>query len=217
MPKALILSGGGRFCDPWHPFAATSRRLAEIAEGLRYTVEVSEELEGRLADLAGVDLVIVNATDAAPTDARVAAMRGIRSYLRRGGAVFAIHVGAATLLGMPDWEDVTGMAWVDGKSMHPDLGPAHVLAFPDRHPIAAPLRDFDLIDERYCHLRLAADIVPFVAHKHDGQVHPLAWARSYGRAKIVVDALGHGSESYDSFDHRNLIARSFQWLTGRLA
>lgn len=216
MTKALILSGGGRYTDPWHPFAGTSTRLAGIAESLGHTVEIAEELEERLVDLSDVDVVVVNAAGGPVTAAHDASISGMRAFLARGGAVMAIHVGASTLIGLPEWERVTGMMWISGVSMHPRLGPAHVLVHPERHPIAGPLHDFDLIDERYCYLRVAPDVVPFVSHEHEGTNQPLAWARTYGKARIVTDALGHGVESYDSRDHHELIQRSFQWLTGTL-
>jgi len=216
MAKTLVLSGGGRYADPWHPFAATSTRLAGIAESLGHTVEIAEELEERLVDLSGVDVVVVNAADGPVTAAHDAAISGMHAFLDRGGGVLAIHVGASTLIGMSEWEGATGMRWVDGVSMHPQLGLAHVLVHPERHAIAGPLHDFDLIDERYCYLRIARDVVPFVSHEHEGTNQPLAWARSYGKARIVVDALGHGVESFDSREHHELILRSFQWLTGTL-
>jgi uncharacterized protein len=216
MAKTLILSGGGRYSDPWHPFAATSTRLARIAESLGHTVEIAEELEGRLVDLSDVDVVVVNAADGPVTAAHDAAISGMRAFLAHGGGVLAIHVGASTLIGMPEWEDVTGMKWVDGVSMHPELGLAHVLIHPEHHAIAGPLQDFDLIDERYCYVRVARDVVPFLSHEHEGTNQPLAWARNYGKANIVVDVLGHGAESYDSGEHHEMIRRSFQWLTGTL-
>ncbi len=216
MAKAVILSGGGRHADPWHPFAATSDRLAAIAASLGHDVEIAEELEERLANLQGVDVVVVNAAAGPLTAAHEAALTGMRAFLARGGGVLAVHVGASVLVDMPEWEQVTGMRWIPGVSMHPPLGPAHVLVHPERHAIAAPLRDFDLLDERYCHLRLAPDIVPFVSHEHEGASHPLVWARRYGDARVVADALGHGVESFDSPDHRELLLRSLQWLTGTL-
>jgi len=34
MTRSLILSGGGAYADPWHPFAATSERIAAVLEAL---------------------------------------------------------------------------------------------------------------------------------------------------------------------------------------
>jgi type 1 glutamine amidotransferase len=216
MAKAVILSGGGRYADPWHAFGATSMRLAAIAASLGHDVEIADEVEERLADLRGVDVVVVNAAAGPATAAHDAALAGMRTFLARGGGVLAIHVGASTLIDMPEWERVTGMRWIEGVSMHPPLGPAHVLVHPERHAIAAPLHDFDLVDERYCHLRLAPDIDAFAFHGHEGTNHPLAWANRYGDARVVTDALGHGVESFESPEHRELLLRSLQWLTGAL-
>jgi uncharacterized protein len=217
MPRTLILSGGGRWADPWHPFAATSARLAAIAEGLGHEVEIAEELEQRLAvGLDGVAVIVVNAAEGSPTAAHEAAAAAVHAFLARGGGALAIHVGASTLIGLPDWEAVTGMKWVSGVSWHPPVGPSHVLVRAERHAIAAPLHDFDLFDERYCDLRLAPDLDPFVVHERDGRVEPLAWARTVGHARVVTDALGHGAESYDSPEHRELLERSLRWLTGTL-
>jgi type 1 glutamine amidotransferase len=138
----------------------------------------------------------------------------MRAFLARGGGVLAIHIGASTLIDMPEWEQVTGMRWIEGISMHPPLGPAHVRVHPERHAIAAPLHDFDLIDERYCDLRIAPDVVPFVSHDHEGTNQPLAWARRYGDARVVTDALGHGAESFASPEHQELLRRSLLWVTG---
>ncbi len=216
MARAVVLSGGGRYADPWHPFGATSDRLAALAGNLGHDVEIAEEVEERLVDLAGVDLVVVNAAAGPVTPVHDAAIAGMRAFLARGGAVLAVHVGASTLIDMPEWEHVTGMCWVQGVSMHPPLGPAHVRVHPERHVIAAPIRDFDLVDERYCRLRLAPDVVPFVTHDHEGTNEPLVWARRYGNARVVTDALGHGVESFDSPEHAELLLRGFRWLTGTL-
>ena len=40
--RAIILSGAGRYADPWHPYAETSARLAELAATAGYDVEVHE-------------------------------------------------------------------------------------------------------------------------------------------------------------------------------
>jgi len=213
--RSLILSGGGQYRDPWHPFAATSERLAGLLRTLGHEVEVSELVADSVADLRGWDLVVVNAA-AGPEADTSAAAAGLRSALDRGLGVLAIHVGACTLLRLPAWESVTGTAWVSGRSMHPKVGPCRVITYPGRHPICAPVTDFDMIDERYTYMRIAPDVVPLAAHEHHGEVYPLLWARVLGRSRVVTDALGHDERSYDSPAHRQLISRAAQWLTWTL-
>jgi hypothetical protein len=215
MPTSLVLSGGGACADPWHPFAQTSARLADLLWSLGHRVEVTDFVADRVADLSGFDLIVVNA--AAGPGATAAGQRGARQGLRaaldRGLAVLAVHTGVCTLLRLPEWEAVTGAAWVPGRSGHPKLGPAHVQVHPGRHPIVAGLADFDLVDERYTGLNLTPGLVPLASHRHDGRQYPLVWARELGRSRVVADALGHDVQSYESPAHRQLLSRAVRWLT----
>ena len=141
MPRSLVLSGGGGYADPWHPFAKTSARLADVLWSLGHRVEVTDFVADRVADLSGFDLIVVNAA-AGPGGTPAAQERpqtGLRAALDRGVSVLAVHTGVCTLLRLPEWEAVTGAAWIAGQSGHPKLGPAHVQTHPDRHPIVAGL------------------------------------------------------------------------------
>jgi uncharacterized protein len=209
--RSLILSGGGAYADPWHPFAATSERIAGILAALGHHVQISELVADRVADLGAWDLIVVNAASGQEADTS-AARAGLVAALDRGLGVLAIHVGACTLLRLPEWESVTGAAWTTG-SMHPKAGPCRIITYPGRHPICAPVADFDTTDERYAYLRTAPDIVPLAAHQHAGELHPLLWARIQQKARIVTDLLGHDERSYDSPEHRQLISRAARWLT----
>jgi type 1 glutamine amidotransferase len=221
--RSVILSGGGLYRDPWHPFALTSLRLAEILGDAGHRVEIEEDVAGRVADLSDADLIVVNAA-AGPRQDTSAAVADLQAALSRGIGVLAVHVGVTTLLGLPGWESVTGAAWVPGQTMHPPAGPCRVRTYPGRHVIiegnaAAPARpgptvsEFGLTDERYSFLRLGPDLVPLAAHELDGIWHPLVWARELGRSRVVADALGHDARSYDSPEHCALIARAARWLT----
>jgi hypothetical protein len=46
---ASVVSGGGRFDDPWHPFDETSAALTAEFRGRGYAVEVSDEADASLA------------------------------------------------------------------------------------------------------------------------------------------------------------------------
>ena len=211
MTRSLILSGGGAYADPWHPFAATSERIAGILAVLGHHVEISELVADRVAGLDGWDMIVVNAASGPEADTS-AAQAGLMAALDRGLGVLAIHVGACTLLRLPEWESVTGAAWTTG-SMHPKAGPCRIITYPGRHPICAPVADFDITDERYAYLRTAPDIVPLAAHQHAGELHPLLWVRIRQKARIVTDLLGHDERSYDSPEHCQLISRAARWLT----
>ena len=55
-PRALLLSGVGRYADPWHPFAATSAALAGLLGEAGFSVELAEDVDAALAGMAAPDL-----------------------------------------------------------------------------------------------------------------------------------------------------------------
>lgn len=223
-PRALILSGSGRYDDPWHPFADTSARLAGILSGEGFEAEVSGDVDARLATLGQnpPDLLVLNIGDpalTAPDDPQPEAERrardGLLSYLADGRPLLAMHVTSTSLRGVPEWEGILGGVWVRGTTMHPDYSRARIRVYPERHPIVSGLADFEVDDERYTYLRTAPDLVPLATHDHDGQEFPLLWTRTYGNARVVYDALGHDTASYDSEPHRAIIAAAARWLVGK--
>ena len=214
-PRGLILSGAGEYADAWHPFPETSRRLAELLAGAGCQTEITEDLPGRLQDLAGVDLLVVNAAAGPSGSSRAGAEHGLAEFLAGGGGILAVHVGVCSLLDLPGWPEVSGAAWIAGRTMHPPLGPCRIDVRPIGHPLVASLGSFDVVDERYAHLDLRGGSTVLATHTHEGLDHPLVWARAVGWGRLVADALGHGPESYDSPGHRALIAAAVDWLTER--
>lgn len=244
--RATILSGSGRFADPWHPFEETSRQLAGILEGRGFATEIADPDE-RMAELEGVDLLVVNigAPSVPELHHDAANRRGLLRHLAAGRPVLALHSSVTSLPSVPEWESILGGIWVRGTTMHPDFGTAAIRVYPRRHPIVSTIGDFELQDERYSFLRVAEDVVPLATHQHEGTEHPILWARSYPaprsermppgqapaqvpvggvgsadasrEARVVYDALGHDGRSFDSPEHREILGRAADWLVGRLA
>jgi len=241
---ALILSGAGRYADPWHPFPETSPRLAELLEAAGFAVEIDEAVDARLGSLGdgpapaaarptnggadpdaadaapAPDLLVANfgnpgpASDDAERAADALTRAGLLAHLAAGRPLLAVHVASTSLPAVPEWKAILGGIWVRGTTMHPPRGEARIHVYPDRHPIVAGLADFTLHDERYSHMRTADDLVPLADHEHDGLRHPLLWARAYGDARVAYDALGHDADSYDSPEHRTIVTRTARWLAG---
>ena len=225
--RAIILSGAGRYADPWHPFAETSAALAGIVGSAGYRVEVSDDLLGGLADLGDAELLIVNAgnpenspeaieaggpLEAPSADAIAAAAAGLDAAIERGIGVLAVHAAASTLPELPAWHRALGARWIPGVSWHPEIGEA-VVHVTGSHVIADELEDFTVFDERYTGLRIEGVIEPIAEHEEGGMRHPIIWARELGRSRLVYDALGHDARSYDSAAHRELLGRALDWLS----
>lgn len=221
-PRAVILSGAGRYADPWHPFASTSARLDEIlrAEGLE--TEIATDIDGQLADLSGCDLLVLNigAPDGGPPTGPTSGMldidarsrRGLLAYLAAGKPILAVHATLTSLGFIPEWESIIGGIWVRGTTMHPPFGRASISVASHENPIITGIKDFIVLDERYTHLRVSDEIEVLAWHTLEEARHPVLWAKVYGSARIVVDALGHDTRTYESPIHRRLLARAVRWL-----
>ena len=229
--RTLLLSGAGRYSDPWHPFRLTSARIADVLTGVGLDVTVSEDVDEALGDLADADapdLLVLNigasdgphATgieDQPASSVRDAAARaGLLAYLSAKRPLLALHVSSTSLGFVPEWEQVLGGIWVRGTTMHPDYGRAHIHVETGSHPIIAGIGDFDVDDERYSWMRVDAAVRTLAWQEHDGVRHPLLWTHSYEGASVVYDALGHDDRSYDSAEHREILVRSARWLLGEL-
>lgn len=213
MPSVLILSGGGDLTDPWHPFAETSALLREVIAAPGRQIEITTSLS-RL-EQPEADLVIVNAGNAEqPTPGDAPAIAGLDAWLRRGGALLALHVSATAFPAIDTWEHIIGARWVRGTTMHPDQDLAAIRVATDAHPIVAAVPDFVVWDERYTHLRVAPEVVGLAWHEHEGVEHPLLWAREHAGARVVYNALGHDAASYESEEHRAILANAADWLLG---
>lgn len=210
--RATVVSGGGRFADPWHPFPETSARLGALAAEVGFAVEVLDDVATAVTSTA--QLLILNVGRPGRPDDREDP--GIRAALLdvvgRGTGVLCMHSTAMSFPTVPEWEGITGGVWIDGVSMHPPYGRAQVRIVDDADPITAGLAGFTLDDERYTRLRIDPAVRVLAEHDHDGQAWPLIWTPPRGR--VVVDLLGHDAASYDSAPHRGILTRAMRRLGG---
>ncbi|MHA7987496.1 ThuA domain-containing protein [Rathayibacter sp. CAU 1779] len=229
----VVVSGSGRYADPWHPFEITSARVAEVLRDAGHTVSVTDDVDARLAALAApgdVDLLVLNVgagrtpeerdivqssdeRDPLPlSDADAATREGLLAYLERGGPLLALHVSSTSFGFMPEWETALGGIWVRGTSMHPPYSRAHIEVETDAHPATAGIRDFDVDDERYTNLRVSPEVTELAWHELDGSREPVVWTFERGASRVAYDALGHDAASYDAPEHRALLAQTAAWL-----
>lgn len=216
MTDAVLLSGGGDFADPWHPFRDTADRIAEVLgeAGVRTrVVDTADAFALAVAD--GVPLAIVQASNAYdPTPGDVVVLDAVATQLNAGRALLAVHAAACLFVDRPEWEQLLGGRWVPDRSHHPELGPAHVHVEP--HPITAGIGRIEAVDERYTDLRISPEVEVLAWHDEGGGRHPVAWAHRVGPGRVVYDALGHDTRSYDSPSRRALLDGEVRWLLGAL-
>ncbi len=215
MAEVMIISGAGPYVDPWHPFAETSDRLAEVLTTAGHRVELSETVEETLRAPSAWDLLVINIGNPSPPRPEplmLEIQQGLLAHLAAGGGLLGMHVSATSFTTMPRWPEILGGRWVRGTTMHPPLDRARIRLRPG-HPVVADAVTIEVQDERYCHLAVADDVTVLGDHEHEGVRHPMIWARQHGPGRVVYDGLGHDARSYDSAGHRALLRRAATWLT----
>ncbi|WP_369370853.1 ThuA domain-containing protein [Promicromonospora sp. Populi] len=216
--RILILSGRGRYEDPWHDHAATSHGVAVVLDGLG-PVEVRGLFRDALDDLDSVGLLVVNGGagrrdadfDGSDDDWLGFHVR-LADWARAGGAVLGLHQAANVFNDAPDWESVLGGRWISGESMHPPIGAAR-FDLAEGHPVTDGLPTVDAFDERYCNLRVApGSRVLGTTPDDDGDAHPVLWVNEAHGGRSIYSGLGHDVRSFASESHRELLRRSASWL-----
>lgn len=225
-PRVLLLSGTGRYSDPWHPFPETSAALAGLLGEAGFDVDIPGDVDAALVDLARADnadlpaLLAVNVglpRDGRPSPGTSEAAAGMVRWLDSGRPMLVSHVSSTSFEDLPEWEDGLGGRWIRGTSMHPEYGQASISVRRGSGPVVDGIPDFELLDERYSYLRTSPRITVHAAHTHEGAEHPVMWslerASTDGASgRTFYDALGHDAASYQSPEHRQLLLRAISWL-----
>lgn len=224
--RILILSGAGRYADPWHPYPETSAALAEVLGGLDgVDVSVDEHVDERLTRLDDVDLLVINtgnpaengdAAGGADDAQREAVADSVARFRALGGAVLVSHSGTSSLADYPDLVALMPARWVPEHSWHPEFGTLDLPVSPDvDHPVTAGIDRVVADDELYSDLVIDDSATVLLSHELEGRRHPLVLAAEPGGTRVVVDALGHDGRSYRSPSHRALLQQAAEWLLRR--
>ncbi len=226
-----IFTGLSRYADPWHPVAETSAEIADVVRALGLDVDMrTDEDPTALADLSGVDLLIVNSGGGDPErpitydPAWQASFDAVAAHLAAGGALLAVHNAATGFPEWPGWADIIGAGWTRGTSGHPEISLAVFEADPSAvdHPVFSGLFPIPGVtdrpavvcyDERYWRMTVGDGNTPLLGHETLGDWHVMGWARG---PHVLFDGLGHDKRSYASAHRRLYLANEIRWLLGEL-
>ncbi len=225
--SVVIFTGLSRYADPWHPVADTSAEIARVVRALGMEPDMrTDETPDALADLTGVDLLIVNSgrgnPDAPPRydPAWQQSFDAVLAHAEAGSAVLAVHSAAAAFPEWPGWADIIGTGWTPGVSGHPEASLAVFEADPSaaHHPVFDGLTPLEGVtdrpvvvayDERYWRMPVRTGNTPLLGHVTLGDWHVVGWSREGTR---VYDGLGHDRRSYASAHRRRYLANEIRWL-----
>ncbi|MFD4960024.1 ThuA domain-containing protein [Microbacterium sp. NPDC058389] len=213
-PRVVIATGTGRYADPWHPYPATSARIAGILRADGWDAVVDDEVDHALAHLDGADLLVVNAgdpwRDGGEPRPDFAAEAGLAAAIERGIGLIGIHAALSSLRDHPAWREAIGGEWVPGTSWHPPIGDTRVRITDGDHAVTDGMPHLDVFDERYSDLVVDAGARVLAVHDVEGAVHPAVWVRERP-TRAVVSSLGHDERAYDSPELAGLLQRAARW------
>lgn len=217
--RIRIISGVGRFSDPWHPYADTSERIAGLLTEHGDQVGITDATPAAFTELSDVELVVLNVggrpDEELPADpVWSAAFENLGDWIEAGHPILGIHAAANAFPDWPAWRELLGGVWVRGVSHHPprneftfDIAPTG-----RDHPAVGGLAKVTALDERYSELDVAAGSIPLLQHRFDEKDQIMVWAVDDGRRKAIYDGLGHDLAAYDSPERCRLLVSEVDWL-----
>jgi type 1 glutamine amidotransferase len=167
--------------------------------------------------LANVDAIFFMGHREVPLDDGQKA--ALLQFVRDGGGFVAAHVGLTAFASWPEFLDLLG-ARFDG---HPIVGAGTIINENPGFPATRHLpSSFAFNDEFYqpkdhsrekidVLLRLDLSNVPPNPNLRLNGDYPLAWAKTYGKGRVLYSSLGHASPTWDIHDVRQMYLEAIRW------
>ena len=219
--KVLIITGDD---VPAHDWRKTTPHLRTMLSGKDGSEVIVCEDPSILAGggLSKYDAIVLNFRNPPPRDPGLAARKALAEYVKSGGGLVVVHFAIFAFPGWEEYRRIIGRVWVgrvSGKKIsgHSPRGTFDVKVLDREHPAVAGLEDFTADDELYSKLQGEDRIrVLLDAHsEYSGKREPVAWARSYGKGRVLVTVLGHDLKSREVPAFKALLRQGTAWAAGR--
>ena len=219
--KVLIITGDDVPAHDWRKTTPHLRALLSGKDGPEVIVcEDPSILAG--GGLSKYDAIVLNFRNPPPRDPGLAARKALAEYVKSGGGLVVVHFAIFAFPGWEEYRRIIGRVWVgrvSGKKIsgHSPRGTFDVKVLDREHPAVAGLEDFTADDELYSKLQGEDRIrVLLDAHsEYSGKREPVAWARSYGKGRVLVTVLGHDLKSREVPAFKALLRQGTAWAAGR--
>ena len=84
-----------------------------------------------------------------------------------------------------------------------------------QHPITRGVKDFTIHDEAYGKYDMGADSHALLTTENPLCAKYVAWAKTYGPARVAYIQLGHDHYAFEDPNYRRLVANAIQWTANK--
>jgi type 1 glutamine amidotransferase len=222
----LVITGG------MHPYEESTPILEEFLKGAGHKVTVTEDASvladtGRMGEYDALVFNTRRVRDKAMTKAEQA---GMTNFIKNGKGFVCIHISGSASEDWPEYYDITGGGWIEGRSFHPPYGKFTVNVKNPNNPGAKGVSDFETNDELYMgtEYRAESNDVYITGTSEDGVhvfagrtmymaggTYPLGWTRRFGSGRVFVTLLGHNGLSFKTPEFQQIVLNGVSWATSK--
>jgi predicted dehydrogenase/type 1 glutamine amidotransferase len=200
--NALLVTGGRH-----HPFETCAPILAEA-------LKKGNVCEATIADtkaltrLAKYDLVIMYTCGTKLTPAQE---KSLCEFVKGGGGLVGIHSANVIDEGNDGYLEMIGTKFIT----HGPITEITVNLVAD-HQITERVDSFKITDEFYLCQKRTRRFQVLADALWQGQKHPMAYVRPYGKGRVFYTGLGHDERAFNHLMFQRLIGKAVRWVTKQL-
>jgi len=155
-----------------------------------------------------------NATDEAKAD--------LVAFLKSGKGLVSLHHSIANYQKWPEWNRIVGGRYYLEKTMvdgveKPQSIWKHDVKFrvhvaDPNHPVTRGVKDFEIRDETYGLFDTGPESHVLLTTDEPTSAKNIAWAKTYGPARVVYLQLGHDHFAYENPSYSRLVRQAIRWV-----
>lgn len=202
--KVLLLGGRGHDWKGFH--SVISEVLDKTGD---FEVKLSDQLDDLKAEsINKYDLVLFYGSGGNFTDD--AQEQGLDEFVKAGGGLAGVHATDAFKKSDLYWRLFGGRFSGHG-------GGSFMMRITDKkHPITAPMQDFEISDETYRNTFHPDFKMQSLGHMDRGQEQQsMIWVQDWGKGRVFNTTLGHGRPAWENPALQRLIVRGLYWAVGQ--
>ncbi len=204
--KTKVLLMGGRGHD-WKGFHAVLSKVLDRTGDFQVTL--SDRLDDLKAPSIGkYDVVLFYGSGGNFTDP--AQETGLHEFVSGGGGLVGVHATDAFKKSDVYWR------LLGGRFIGHGGGKFTIRILDKKHPITAPMDDFEIIDETYrdqYHPEFKLHGLGRIDRGAEQQT--MIWHQTVGKGRVFNTTLGHGREAFNNKHFQRLVVRGLYWAAGR--